>query len=313
MTNECFRVLANCLLLSVVVGGRLAAQEQSAQASQPLAETPFEFSHNLILLTVELGGARPARVVFDTGNSASVLDTAFAKDTGLRPESSPSPAARQANTPAFYKAVIPHVKVGARVFDNQPLVVTGFSKTAADEYGVTADGSLGYGFFRGQIVQIDFIERKFRLLPAPPAAANVSTGIVWRKYQSQSPLLITVDDIVVNGHHVIAQLDTFFGQSLLLFAAKLPWLKAVPISAVPSVRYEEAALSAADAGEVAWGNFIPRSRGEVYVAGADAHVPETEINAVAGNSFFQGALLTIDLRSVGRGGQIYITKQKEPR
>lgn len=52
------------------------------------------------------------------------------------------------------------------------------------------------------------------------------------------------------------------------------------------MRYEDAALSAATVASVKWKNFTPESGNRVYTAGADAHVPETEISAVVGTQFF---------------------------
>ena len=44
---------------------------------------PFDFSSGVILLEANLGGSRPGKLVFDTGNNVSALDSAAAKELGL--------------------------------------------------------------------------------------------------------------------------------------------------------------------------------------------------------------------------------------
>ena len=97
------------------------------------------------------------------------------------------------------------------------------------------------------------------------------------------------------GHPVCAQIDTFLAHTAILFSTKLPWLESEPVPEAAAIKYEEAKLGAVHVrcglslGEVHTDDATP-----VYLAGADAHVPETEIAAILGNEFFQRSVLTFD-------------------
>ena len=171
------------------------------------------------------------------------------------------------------------------------------SQQITDDYGVHCDGTLGYGFFKDRIVQIDYPKRRFRVVAHAPTMTTPgnSTTISWRKYWSKSPDLVTIETLAVAGHSVCAQIDTFLAHNAILFSTKLPWLKAEPAPEAAAIKYEDAKLGAVRVrGGLSFGDVHTDDTTPVYLAGAQAHVPETEIAAVLGNEFFQRSVLTFD-------------------
>ena len=148
-------------------------------------------------------------------------------------------------------------------------------------------------------MQIDYPARRLRFLDAAATKAAAERGqtfaITWKKYWSGSPDLVTIDDVQIAGHRVCAQVDTFYAATAVLFPSKLPWLKTEPAPGTKLVRYEDADLPAArvPAG-LALGNCRLDGNTPVYIAGAGAHVPETDLSVVLGNEFFRGKVLTLD-------------------
>ena len=253
---------------------------------------PFDFSSGVILLDADLGGSHPQKLVFDTGNNVSALDPTAAKEIGLSAEPEPTPAASHP-----FQRVVPKIALGGQSFGTVDLYVAPLSQQVADDYGVRCDGTLGYGFFKDRIVQIDYPKRRFRVVAHAPTVAmpGNSTTIFWRKYWSKSPNLITIENLVVAGHPVCAQIDTFFAHAAILFFAKLPWLKSEPAPEAAAIKYEEAKRGAGRVrGGLSLGDVHTDDATPIYLAGADAHVPETEIAAILGNEFFGQSVLTFD-------------------
>ena len=196
-----------------------------------------------------------------------------------------------------FKRVMPTVTLGGQSFGTLEMYVAPVSQQVADDYGVHCDGTLGYGFFKDRIVQIDYPKRRFRIVAHAPAVTTPadSTTISWRKYWSKSPDLVTVENLAVAGRPVCAQIDTFLARGAILFSTKLPWLKSEPVPEAAAIKYEEAKLGAVRVrGGLALGDIHTGDATPVYLAGADAHVPETEIAAILGNEFFRQSVLTFD-------------------
>ena len=272
-------------------GGEPAA---SAADKAVLLDMPFDFSSGVILLDVNLGGGRSQKLVFDTGNNISALDSAAAKELGFVPAPGPSPAPAASRPSKF---VVLTVVLGGQSLGSLEMYVAPLSQQVADGYGVHCDGTLGYGFFKDRIVQIDYPNRRFRVVAHAPAVTTPeeSTTISWRKYWSKSPDLVTVENLAVAGHPVCAQIDTFFAHAAILFFPKLPWLKSEPAPEVAMIKYEEAKLGAVRVqGGLSVCNVRTGDATPIYLAGADAHVPETEIAAILGNEFFRQSVLTLD-------------------
>lgn len=274
----------------------MAALLAPAVVSAAVLDVPFDFSSGVIVLDADLGGSRPCKLVFDTGNVASVLDADAAKELGL----TPAPDAPSATPAPYHKLPVPKVTLGGQECGTQTFYTAPFRQQVADDYGVHADGTLGYGFFKDRIVQIDYPARRFRLLDrtASPMADNRDAAkITWHKYSSKSPDLVTVDNVDVAGRTVAAQVDTFLAQNVILFSTKLPWLKTEPAAGVTPIKYEEARIPAVriiGGGGVALGACRTGGGATVFLAGADAHTPETELAVILGNGFFAGKVLTLD-------------------
>ena len=64
----------------------LAASAVFSQPGKPLAEIPFEFVHNQIVVQVKVGGKGPFNMLVDTNTDPSAIDVATARELGLATE-----------------------------------------------------------------------------------------------------------------------------------------------------------------------------------------------------------------------------------
>lgn len=263
-------------------------------------ELNFDLSQGVIRLDVDLGAAHAAKLVLDTGNPSSTIDLEAARGFGLTlDESKKRKMGAGPDAPDYYPLALARVRLGSETFTDCVFVAAPLSATIADAYGITCDGTLGYGVFKERVLQIDFPARKLRLLGSSPGAtASSSAPIVWRPFQKGTPPLVTVDGLRIGGRTVPAQVDTFFAGSLILFADKVAGLETPGAKDVPEVYFEQAKLPAARLKEAAaFGGATYPAGQPVYVAGKGARLPQTEIAAVLGNAFFQDSVLTLDFKN----------------
>ena len=291
------------------LAGALCLLPGAARAQLPLPprapvtqlEMGFDLSQGVIRLDVDLGAPRAARLVLDTGNPSSTIDLDAARGFGLTlDESRKRKMGAGPGAPDYYPLVLDRVRLGSETFKDCVFAAAPLSKTLSDTYGFDCDGTLGYDVFKGRVLQIDFPARKLRLLGSAPAAtaSAVAIPIVRRPFQKDTPPLITVDGLRIGSRMVPAQVDTFFPGSLILFSSKVAGLETPGARDVPALYFEQAKLPAARLKEPATlgGATYPAGL-PVYVAGREARVPQTEIAAVLGNTFFQGAVLTLDFQN----------------
>src|ERR1043166_1744954 len=84
-----------------------------AQAPKPLAEIPFEFIHNQIVVQVKIGGKGPFSMTVDTDTDPSAIDLATARDLGLAAGSKGAVAAGGGNeSNRVYSTRLPSVELG---------------------------------------------------------------------------------------------------------------------------------------------------------------------------------------------------------
>jgi predicted aspartyl protease len=123
---------------------------------------PFQFRDGMICLKVTVAGnSEPLNFLLDSGAGASVLDLAVARRLGLKLGESQNVQGVHSRSVAYrvktFAAHIAGVPVPASV-----LALDLSGPGHACQKGI--DGLLGVDFFRGRIVQIDFVSRTICLL-----------------------------------------------------------------------------------------------------------------------------------------------------
>lgn len=265
-------------------------------------EADFDFSQGAILLNVDLSGGQVVKLALDTGDDASVLDQEVAKAMKLPFDKLPDKVFNiqpgQGPDISTPQVAISKVKIGDGEFLNKNFLVLPIAEDL-QKMGVVCQGTLGYRFFQEKVVQIDYPAHKLRVLPAtpPPPAGAVVLPMQWKQYLKDGPFLTTTDQLHIGDHSLVAQFDTLFARTLILFTAKLPWLESERIPGLPSVYYEEGVLRPVyPSAPVSLGDHRYEHAPPAYLADKEARQPETDITAVLGNVFFLKAVVTLDYK-----------------
>lgn len=258
----------------------------------------FDFSQGVILLDVDLGGGFKAKMAFDTGDEANVLDIGLAREMKVPFDQMLHVPKGRGPDLSVQQLQINPVHVGDADFPARDFLIL----PVADELkgdGITARGTLGYRFFEEKVVQIDYPARTLRMLAAMPPKPEgaIVLPIHWMPYDQKGLGVTTVNELKLGEHALTAQYDTLFFGSVILFTSKLPWLETTRLPGLASANYEGGLLRAALPAEpLALGEHRLAAPLPVYLADKDARVPETEISAVLGNVFFQNAVVTLDYK-----------------
>jgi hypothetical protein len=151
----------------MTMAAMLVATLLRVQAGETVAEFPFVFREGLLWIEVTVPQSeKPLNFLVDTGAGASVIDLAKAKRMGLRPGR---------------EIAVRGVATRLAGYSLQRVTATAGEVPLPDEYvGLDleklsgscerpVDGLLGADFFRGRVVQIDFVGQRIRLLKSSPA------------------------------------------------------------------------------------------------------------------------------------------------
>ncbi len=204
-------------------------------------------------------------------------------------------------------------RIGPEPLPDLVFAASPLSRTLADTDGITCDGTLGYGVFKGRVVQIDYAAHKLRLLDSFPAVTAAAAPLAIHRLPYQKggpPTLVTVDRLLIGGRAVVAQVDTFFAGSLVLFPAKVAGVVPTAAKDAPPAAFAGAQLPAARLKEtVTLGGISLRPGETLYAARKEARAPETEIAAVLGNAFFHQCVVTLDFQ----GDRLLVTPGRDDR
>ena len=142
--------------------------------SKLLAEFPFEVRSGLLWVQVNVPrSVEPLNFVLDSGASASVINLRTAKRLGLKLGRRVDVRGVGSATEGFWPQQLT-AKAGEVALPREYLALDLAELSRACDCGV--DGLLGADFFQGRVVQLDFGERKIRLLRSSEVTGNA--GVV---------------------------------------------------------------------------------------------------------------------------------------
>jgi len=188
-----------CLLVTVGVA--------RADEKQQVVEVPFEFYHNEIILQVKVNGKGPFNMMLDTGTDPSAVDLNTAREIGLKLHPlGKSGSGGGTDVNLTYYTELPLVEVGGLKVKTVVALALDLSKIS-ERLGKPLHGVLGHSLLNGRVVQIDYPNRVVRFYTQPLFSKTANTPkrtVLSFRYVDN----VLVDDVLVNGKKVVANLDT---------------------------------------------------------------------------------------------------------
>lgn len=278
-------------------------QRGYAQSHQPIAEVPFEFIRNQIVVQVKMAGKGPFNMLFDTNTDPSAIDLATARELGLKLGSKGyqgSGGGTEINL--VYPTKVPVVDLGGVTTKELYAAAINLTKLSG-KLGKPIHGVLGYSFLKDRIFQIDYPAAKIRFYELSPypgiqnAPNTANRTVLAFRYDHD----VLVDSVFVNGQKMRATLDTGGSNTFALTPEAITML-----GLEEEARNAKAQVSAGYNGEFeSKTGFLKSVRiGSLSVdsppvsfwsAGTGADKKKYQLSI--GNGFFKDYLLTFDFRA----------------
>ncbi|HEX3101418.1 MAG TPA: retroviral-like aspartic protease family protein [Pyrinomonadaceae bacterium] len=182
------------------------------QASNTVSsiEIPFEFIKNEIVVQVKINGKGPFNMMLDTGTDPSAIDLNTAKEIGLKLNA----VGRQASgggtsVNLAYQTKFSILDIGGLEARNIDAAAIDLS-AVSEGMGKKIHGVLGQSLLNKRIVQFDYpksIVRFYARSPFSKSSAQPNTPThttVSFRYDDN----VLIDDVMVNGKRITANLDT---------------------------------------------------------------------------------------------------------
>jgi hypothetical protein len=203
------------LICTIVAGVFLAWTQGQAQPSSVLAEFPFQLLEGMIWIDLRVPqSAQPLHFMLDSGAQVSAIHLGVARRLGLKLGCPVSVRGVKSSVTGYWPEHL-SARLGEVHLPEDFLAVDlGLLSQAC---GCGVDGLLGADFFKRHIVQIDFQNRKIRLLKSVHPEGN----------EEFMPLFVRASGLLVNiqvngGKPQKARVDTGCASALQWVAPKAP-------------------------------------------------------------------------------------------
>lgn len=173
-----------------------------------LPDVPFDLIHGQIVMRVAIGAVSGLHVLLDTGTNPSVIDFETSARLGLPAgiRSSGEASGTGDGRAETHASRIAGLRVGTAEIPPMDAVATDLSQ-ASRRLGLEIAGILGYDFFLGRIVEIDYPRRRVRLHPDAPAYPETALVAPLRTQGAgRAPLLENL--VKIDGKSIPVTLDT---------------------------------------------------------------------------------------------------------
>lgn len=276
---------------------------QNATPHKFAAEVPLLDCDGTPCVEARIGDGPVLKMVIDTGNVDSVLETTLAKGAGLKPAGSMPAGAPE----GMFRTAIPAISVGSVKLENVPALAMVLGDMIAQGQMPHADGTLAYTAFKDRVLQLDFAAQKLRIseiLTTARKCVGTCDKISLITFGKEGPLIVVADGFEINGHAVTAQVDTMYTGPLLVYTASIDKLQLAEAAKTTKsrdfpftdggVQMKEAVGSKEGFHAIALGPRIPL----VYFPTPDVHEPDGLFDATVGLELFYNAILTLDFHDM---------------
>jgi hypothetical protein len=254
------------------------------------------------------GDIKTLRLLIDTSGPNAYMDSKVAASNNL--DVKPMAGSDGKPIEEIQQTIAPGAKLGDLPMGDFPFLVINLNDTGDDntmKKGKTAplpgDGALTFGSFKNRIVQLDFRNHVMRVSepittpePAPPNSAE----LIVKHFGNFGPVTIVTSGFSVNGTPIMAQIDTLFTGTMLIYPESV---KKLDLQKQAKGRQKEdfpfwggAKLVRGDAQTESFGTLQLLENGPLYFTTAEGatHTPEGQFDATVGIALLNGTTVTLD-------------------
>lgn len=290
----------SCLFMVLVVSVLGAAQTQGPV----LRGSAMLSCSGLPCVDVTVGTGRHLRLLIDTGNVNSVLDTAVAKGLGLETAAVVGKDGKQVL--GFQKAVLVGLKLGDAPLGDIKVLVMDLAADVKRDRMPAADGTLAYTAFKDRVLELDYMGQRVRLseplagaLPCKETCGTLTTPT----FGKHGPPIVVATGFSLNQQPLTAQIDTLFSGTMLIYPASVDKLGLKQAALSQKKRFfpytdDGVEMLEAEAKTETFGTRVLAHDAPLYFAGQAVHLPDGMFDGTVGQELFAHSVLTLDFHDM---------------
>jgi Aspartyl protease len=253
---------------------------------------------------VTLAGGKHLKMLIDTGDVNSVLDTHVAKELGL--EVLPVKDADGKEIPGYGKAVLSGLKVGDAGLGDVKVLVMDLAGFMAKDQMPRSDGSLAYTAFKSRVLEMDYVARKVRfsdVLTSDVKCPGQCGELTTPTFGKSGPPILVATGFSVNGKAITAQIDSLFSGTMLIYPTsveKLGLVEEAKSTKKERIKYTDGGvdmMTSVAAAEAFEGRVLAKDA-TVYFAGPDVHLPDGMFDGTVGHALLEHSVVVMDLKGM---------------
>ena len=251
-----------------------------------------------------LAGGKHLKMLIDTGDVNSVLDTHVAKDLGL--EVSPVKDADGKQIPGYGKAVLHGLKMGDAALGDVKVLVMDLAGYMSKGQMPKSDGSLAYTAFKDRALEMDYVGRRVRfsdVLTGDVTCPGRCGMLTTPTFGKRGPPILVATGFSVNGKAITAQIDSLFSGTMLIYPTsveKLGLVEEAKSTKKERIKYTDGGvdmMTSVAAAEAFEGRVLAKDA-TVYFAGPEVHLPDGMFDGTVGHALLEHSVVVLDLKGM---------------
>jgi hypothetical protein len=247
--------------------------------------------------------AKHLRMLIDTGDSQSVLDTAVAKEMGLA--TTPVNGADGKPVEGYSKAQLDGVALGEAALGNVKVLVMDLGTYIKQDRMPKCDGTLAYTVFKDRVLELDYKKKTVRASEAITAdlkCPGFCGDLTYPTFGQKGPHVLVATGFTVNRQPLTAQIDTLYSGTMLVFppsVAKLGLTSQSGSATKEFFPYTDGGVDMmkSQAEDEAFGSRVLAAKPPVFFATPAVHLPDGMFDGTVGHGLFKDIVLTLDLHA----------------
>ena len=277
--------LAAASLLTASAGLAAGAWRHSGQWA---ADVPMEDCDGTPCIDARIGQGPAVRVLIDTGNVSSIIDTADV----------PQPAPRR---------VAADVAIGGETLHGVSFAPLPLGQFVTKGEMPRARATLAYAAFKDRVIQLDFPQRRVRITPVlseAEACSGPCAPLHLITFGSKGPPILVADGFSADSKPLTAQIDTLYTGALLIYTpsvAKLGFSATATTSKTEMFPFTDGGVRmrvAENASAIAFMGVPLVAQASVFFPTSGVHEPDGLFDATAGLDLMRHAAVTLDLKAM---------------
>jgi hypothetical protein len=282
----------------------LAAICVSSMAQMPaLKSVSMLDCSGLPCVDITTANGKHLKMLVDTGNAGSVLDSTKAKELGLDVQPAVGPDGKP--YPGYFVAKIEDARLGETKLGDLKMLIADLLPRVKTGDLPAADGLLTYRVFKDRILKLDYKAQQVSVsdvLTADVPCPGFCGTITHPTFGEQGPPIVVATGFQINGQPLTVQIDTLYTGTMLIYPTSVEkfGLTAQQNSTKTRLfRYTDGGVDEIE-GTALKESFGPtdlKENATLYFATPKVHTPDGMFDGTVGHELFTGHVVTLDFHT----------------